>query len=82
VVTLRPEVAGDLERRGIVPGEADTVAALRERLNDLYLEDVRRLRDRQRAGEIPLREYAGHVDELKRSYPLLGLPAELWVVPP
>lgn len=81
-MTLRPEVASDLERRGIVPGDSDTVATLRERLNDLYLGEVRRLRDRQKAGEIPLREYAGHVDELKRRYPLLGLPAELWVAPP
>ena len=80
-MTLRPEVASDLERRGIVAGEADTVATLREKLNDLYLEDVRRLRGRQKAGEIPLREYAAHVDELKRRYPLLGLPAELWVSP-
>lgn len=78
-MTLRREVARDLERHGLVPGAGDTPATLRERLNDLYLEDVRRLRDRQKSGAIPLREYAGHVEDLKRSYPLLSLPLELWV---
>ncbi len=78
-MTLRVEVVRDLERHGLIPSRADTAATLREKLNDLYLEDVRRLRDRQRAGEIPLREYAGHVEELKRSYPLLSLPLEAWL---
>ena len=38
----------------------------------------RRLRDRQRAGEIPLREYAGHAEALKESFALLGLPLDRW----
>ena len=77
-MTLRARVRAELERHGLTPGEADTAASLRERLNDRYLEDVRRLRDRQRAGEIPLREYAGAVESLKFRYPLLGLPPEQW----
>jgi len=60
-------------------GEGDAPASLKERLNDLYLEDVRRLRARQRAGEIPLRDYAARTRDLQESYPLLGLPLELWV---
>lgn len=75
---LRAEVLADLSRRGLLPQPDDTAASLRERLNDLYLEDVRGLRERQRRGEIPLRDYAARVDELKRRYPLLGLPLELW----
>jgi len=39
---------------------------------------VRRLRERQVKGEIPRREYARHVAELKARFPLLGLPLELW----
>jgi hypothetical protein len=78
-VTLRPSVAADLVRHGIIPEPAETPEALREKLNDRYLEDVRRLRERQRAGEIPLREYAGHAEALKRSYPLLSLPLAQWV---
>lgn len=77
-MTLKPEVLSGLARHGIAPDAADTPATLRERLNDAYLEDVRRLKDRQVRGEIPLREYAGHVQALKKSYPLLGLPLDLW----
>lgn len=76
---LRPAVAADLARHGIEAGPDDAPEPLRERLNDRYLEDVRRLKARQVAGEIPLKEYAAHVQTLKESYPLLGLPLSLWV---
>jgi hypothetical protein len=78
VVKLRREVLADLVLRGIDPQPDDTPQTLKERLNDLYLEEVRRLRERQRRGEIPLLDYARHADELKRRFPLLGLPLELW----
>lgn len=78
---LRPSVLAELAARGITPSPDETPAALRERLNDAYLEDVRRLRDRQRGGEIPLRDYSSHVQQLKESYPLLGLPLEQWSEP-
>jgi hypothetical protein len=78
-VTLRPAVAADLARHGIEARPHDAPEPLRERLNDRYLEDVRRLKERQVAGDIPLREYAAHVQALKESYPLLGLPLPLWV---
>ena len=78
---LRPRVLTELAARGIAPGPDDTPAGLRERLNDTYLEDVRRLRERQRVGEIPLRDYARHVQQLKESYPLLGLPLDQWLEP-
>jgi hypothetical protein len=78
VVSLRPEVRRGLEAHGIEPGPGDSPESLRERLNDRYLEDVRRLRRRQAEGEIALRDYARHADELKHRYPLLGLPLPLW----
>jgi hypothetical protein len=78
-VNLRPAVAADLARHGITPQPGDTPESLRERLNDRYLEDVRRLRERQRGGEIPLREYAGRARELQQGYPLLSLPLALWI---
>lgn len=77
-MALLPGVLAELSRHGLEPGPEDSPASLRERLNDLYLEEVRRLRERQRAGEIPLRDYASHVDALKRSYTLLGLPLAAW----
>ena len=76
---LRPAVLAGLARHGVAPAAGDTPETLRERLNDAYLEDVRRLRSRQTGGEIPLAEYAAHVQALKESYPLLGLPVDLWV---
>lgn len=73
---LRSAVREELRRHGIA-GEG-SAAELRERLNDAYLDEVRRLRERQRAGAIPLRDYASHVEALKRRYPLLGLPLDAW----
>lgn len=78
-MTLRPAVAAALGRHGIDPAGDDTPEMLRERLNDRYLEDVRLLKARQVGGEIPLKEYAGHVQSLRESYALLGLPLSLWI---
>jgi hypothetical protein len=75
---LRPRVIEDLVRHGITPRPEDTPASLRGRLNDAYIEDVRRLKQRQVEGALPLRDYAGRVDALKQAYALLGLPLALW----
>lgn len=76
---LRKVVVAALRRHGIQPAERDTPAGLRERLNDLYLDEVRRLKAEQLSGAIPLREYADHVQALKDRFPLLGLPLEAWI---
>ena len=81
MIRLRPNVAAELEAKGVVPAEGDTPQSLKERLNDLYLVQVRQLRDRQRAGEIPLRDYAAHAEALKQQFSLLGLPLHLWEPP-
>lgn len=78
---LRKSVREALAGHGLAVADADTPAQLKERLNDLYLEDVRRLKARQRAGEIPLRDYAAHTQALKEGFPLLGLPLEMWTEP-
>ncbi|HUG55413.1 MAG TPA: hypothetical protein VMR21_17535 [Vicinamibacteria bacterium] len=77
-IALRPSVREELGRHGVASGPGDTPATLRERLNDAYVAEVRRLRDRQKAGEIPRRDYAEHVAALRARFPLLGLPLELW----
>ena len=77
-MTLRPAVAEALAGFGIVPAPGESAERLRERLNDRYLEEVRALKQRLRAGEIPRREYAGPVQSLKERYGLLGLPLPLW----
>jgi hypothetical protein len=63
---------------GIVPADDETPEQLRERLNERYLQEVRGLKQQQKAGEIPLRGYAGRVQALKERYGLLGLPLALW----
>lgn len=80
-MSLRGGILEELGRHGLVAGPDDTAASLREKLNDLYLEEVRRLRERQRAGEIPLTDYALRVNALKERYPLLGLPSAAWLAP-
>jgi hypothetical protein len=77
-VKLRPAVREALAAHGIEALEDDDPRPLRDRLNETYLVEVRRLKDRQRAGEIPLPEYAAHVEALKRRFALLGLPARFW----
>lgn len=74
----RPGVLADLQRHGLEPGPDDTPDTLRERLNELYLEQVRELRERQRAGEIALSDYSRHVLELRTRFELLGLPLAAW----
>lgn len=77
----RPDVARALARHGITLLPADTPETLRDRLNDLYLEAVRAIRERQRTGAIPKADYARHVQALRDEYALLALPLELWEEP-
>ena len=79
MVRLRPAVVQGLARHGLTPRPSDTPESLRDRLNDAYLGQVRQLKQRQKAGEIPIRDYARHAQELKETYPLLGLPLSSWV---
>jgi len=77
-VRLRPAVLEALAGLGIDAVAGETAERLRERLNERYLEEVRALKRRQQAGEIPLREYAGRVQALEERFTLLGLPVALW----
>ena len=75
---LRPAVREALAGLGVAAGPGDTPEELRERLNERYLEEVRALKRRQQGGEIPLREYARHVQDLKERFAILGMPLSLW----
>ena len=77
-MTLRADVVAQLRAHGVSPQPGEPAAALRERLNEEYLVEVRRLKARQKAGEIPIAEYAGHARALQQRFPLLGLPIALW----
>lgn len=78
----RPEVIEELARHGLAPTPATSVERLREQINDLYRIEIRKLRDRCRAGEFTVRELPGHVIELRKRYMLLSIPMAQWVVSP
>ena len=77
----RPEVIEELARHGLSPRPDTSPALLREQINDLYRIEIRRLRDRCRAGEFSTRQLPGHVVELRRRYMLLSIPLAQWRTP-
>lgn len=78
----RPEVLEELGRHGLSPKPETRVELLREQINDLYRIEIRKLRDRCRAGEFSTKELPRHVVELRRRYILLSIPTAEWVVLP
>ena len=79
---LKPEILEALAGHGLRPTADTPVALLREQINDLYRIEIRKLRDRCRAGEFPMTELAPRVVELRKRYLLLSIPIERWVAPP
>lgn len=77
-MTYRPEVLEELARHGLRPRADTSPARLREQINDLYRYEIRKLRDRCRAGEFTTRELPAKVVELRKRYLLLSIPMEQW----
>ena len=72
--------SSSMRARAVGLPSADTPPGrLRDAVRDLYKYEIRRLRERVVSGDIPKREYAGHVIELRKRYPLLSIPTDLWV---
>ncbi len=74
----KPEVLAELGRHGLVPNRTTSPETLRSVIHDLYLYEIRKLRDRCRAGEFAPKELPAHVIELRKRYVLLSIPVELW----
>jgi hypothetical protein len=74
-----PEALEVLAGHGLRPGPRTPPAVVREALSDLYRYEIRRLRRRHLAGDIPRPEYSGHVIGLRKQYWLLSIPVEQWV---
>ncbi|MEW6319732.1 MAG: hypothetical protein AB1635_01455 [Acidobacteriota bacterium] len=74
----RREVVEALAAHGLIPRPGTPPGLLRDAVSDLYRYEIRRLRDRCRAGEFPTRELSGHVRELRRRYLLLSVPIATW----
>ena len=78
MIRYKPEVLDELARHGLRPGPETSPARLREQINDLYRIEIRKLRDRCRAGEFSTRELPARVVELRKRYPLLSIPVARW----
>lgn len=78
--TYRPHVLEALAAHGLAPRPDTSPWFLRDALNDLYRHEIRGLRDRCRAGEIPVKELAARVVVLRRRYLVLSLPLAAWTV--
>jgi hypothetical protein len=76
---FKPEVLDELARHGLIPGPTTAPERLREQINDLYRIEIRKLRDRCRAGEFSTRELPAHVVKLRQRYVLLSIPIPHWM---
>ncbi len=76
-----PEVLEELSRHGLRPLSATPPRMVRDALRDLYKYEIKRLRADLLAKRIAKADYAGRVLELRRKYPLLSVPLQLWTAP-
>ena len=75
---FKAAVLEELARHGLQPTATTSAEKLREQINDLYRHEIRKLRDRCRAGEFPTTELATRVIELRKRYALLSIPLAQW----
>jgi hypothetical protein len=78
VIQYKALILDELARHGLRPGPHTPPQLLREQINDLYRIEIRKLRNRCRAGEFPTDQLAAHVVELRKRYLLLSIPVATW----
>lgn len=61
-----------------MPRDDTPPESIHEFINDLYVYEIRALKARLLAGLIPKAEYAAHVEQLRKRYPILSLPVRYW----
>jgi hypothetical protein len=76
--TYPPELVVALAPLGIVPKDDTPPAFAREAVDELYKYELRRLRDRVRAGEADRSDYLARVIGLRKKYWVLTLPLPAW----
>ena len=74
----KAEILDELQRYVITPAESTDPQEVRDALNDLYLRDIRALKERLLEREFPQTEYADRVRELRKNYFLLSIPIGFW----
>jgi hypothetical protein len=75
----RESVLTELARHGIIPRSDTPPEFVHEFVSGLYLIEIRALKQRMVAGEILKTDYSKRVEELRNRYPVLSLPARLWL---
>jgi len=73
-------VLEELARHGLQPLPDTSPERLRDAVRDLYKYEIKRLRANLLAKRILKKDYASHVVELRKRYPLLSIPVDLWLV--
>lgn len=76
--TYPVELRAALQGLGLAPTAATPPALVREALNHLYRYELRRMRERLRAGAMAKPEYLDAVIALRKKYWPLTLPLEAW----
>jgi hypothetical protein len=74
----RSEVLAELARHGLGPRPDTPPQLLRDAIRDLYKHEIKMLKARLLAGAFSKHDYAGRVVDLRRRYPLLSIPTEMW----
>jgi hypothetical protein len=76
--TYPPELFGALQALGFAPSTDTPPAVTREAVDDLYRYELRRIRDRHKAGAVDRPEYLTQVIALRKKYWMLTLPLAAW----
>ncbi|HET9368784.1 MAG TPA: hypothetical protein VFO19_00990 [Vicinamibacterales bacterium] len=76
--TYPPELAEALETFGLRPTDETPPALVRDALNDLYRFELRRMRERLRAGAVEKTRYVDDVIALRKKYWPLTMPLPVW----
>ncbi len=72
------EMLAALSRLGVRPTATTSPVLVKDFVTALYRYELRRLRDRRLAGQIPKPAYAGAVAALRPRYWMLSIPAADW----
>ena len=73
-------VLDELARHGLRPLPDTSPERLRDAVRDLYKYEIKRLRADLLAERFLKKDYASHVVELRKRYPLLSISVDLWLV--
>ncbi|MGH9824974.1 MAG: hypothetical protein ACREDR_17225 [Blastocatellia bacterium] len=75
----RTSVLDQLAGHGIIPGDDTSPDFIHDFVNDLYVYEIRALKQRMISGLIAKSDYAKAVAALRDRYPILSLPLAYWL---